>query len=199
MQRVTTRNAAFQQWEALLTNRTKRHRAGEMVVQGVRPITLAVESGWTVRTWLVDADRSRSSWAPAKLDRVRAPRFAVPVKPPLRRAAGVLKLVKHGRASANRALAVVALPSRAADVLPLAAECLGELLRGAHRLNNHAANRAFDNSARYAVLQSLSIPASGTPRHSATTSPSSAIVARPARAAASNRTESTSSSWTSST
>lgn len=77
MQRVTTRNAAFQQWEALLTNRTKRHRAGEMVVQGVRPITLAVESGWTVRTWLVDADRSLSSWAHAMLDRVRAKRFAV--------------------------------------------------------------------------------------------------------------------------
>jgi TrmH family RNA methyltransferase len=77
VQRVTTRNAAFQQWEALLTNRTKRHRAGEMVVQGVRPITLAVESGWTVRTWLVDADRSLSSWAHAMLDRVRTQRFAV--------------------------------------------------------------------------------------------------------------------------
>ncbi|MGW6226277.1 TrmH family RNA methyltransferase [Cellulosimicrobium cellulans] len=77
MQRVTTRNAAFQQWEALLGNRTKRHRAGEMVVQGVRPITLAVESGWTVRTWLVDADRSLSSWAHAMLDRVRTQRFAV--------------------------------------------------------------------------------------------------------------------------
>ena len=77
MQRVTTRNATFQQWEALLSNRTKRHRAGEMVVQGVRPITLAVESGWTVRTWLVDADRSLSSWAHAMLDRVRTKRFAV--------------------------------------------------------------------------------------------------------------------------
>jgi TrmH family RNA methyltransferase len=77
VQRVTTRNAAFQQWEALLTNRTKRHRAGETLVQGVRPITLAVESGWTVRTWLVDADRSLSSWAHAMLDRVRTQRFAV--------------------------------------------------------------------------------------------------------------------------
>lgn len=77
MQRVTTRNAAFQQWEALLTNRTKRHRAGELVVQGVRPITVAVESGWTVRTWLVDADRSLSTWAHTMLDRVRAHTFAV--------------------------------------------------------------------------------------------------------------------------
>ena len=37
--RVTTRNARFQQWHALLDNRTKRHRLGEFLVQGVRPIT----------------------------------------------------------------------------------------------------------------------------------------------------------------
>ncbi|MBD5785315.1 rRNA methyltransferase [Cellulosimicrobium terreum] len=77
MQRVTTRNATFQLWQALLTNRTKRHRAGELLVQGVRPITLAVESGWTVRTWLVDADRSLSTWAHRMLDDVRAARYAV--------------------------------------------------------------------------------------------------------------------------
>ena len=45
MQQVTTRNATFQQWQALLANRTKRHRAGETLVQGVRPITVAVEQG----------------------------------------------------------------------------------------------------------------------------------------------------------
>ena len=45
--RVTTRNASFQQWQALLTNRNKRQRAGEFLVQGVRPITLAIEHGWT--------------------------------------------------------------------------------------------------------------------------------------------------------
>ena len=43
--RITTRNARFQQWESLLHNRTKRHRLGELVVQGVRPIDLAVAHG----------------------------------------------------------------------------------------------------------------------------------------------------------
>ena len=52
--RVTTRNARFQQWHALLDNRTKRHRLGEFLVQGVRPITAAVEHGWTVRALLGD-------------------------------------------------------------------------------------------------------------------------------------------------
>ena len=60
--KVSTRNAAYQQWQALLTNRTKRQRAGEFLVQGVRPITLAVEHGWEVRTLLHTAGR-RSRWA----------------------------------------------------------------------------------------------------------------------------------------
>jgi len=59
---VTTRNAAFQQWQALLTNRTKRQRAGEFLVQGVRPITLAVEHGWEIHA-LLHAAGSKSRWA----------------------------------------------------------------------------------------------------------------------------------------
>ena len=43
---VGRRNAAFQRWEALLANRRKRQRGGEFLVQGVRPVTLAVEAGW---------------------------------------------------------------------------------------------------------------------------------------------------------
>jgi len=61
--RITTRNARFQQWQAMLTNRTKRQRAGEFLVHGVRPITLAIEAGWTVRTLIHDADRALSTWA----------------------------------------------------------------------------------------------------------------------------------------
>jgi TrmH family RNA methyltransferase len=61
--RVTTRNARFQQWEALLTNRTKRGRSGEFLVQGVRPITLAVTRGLPIRTLLYASGRRLSSWA----------------------------------------------------------------------------------------------------------------------------------------
>lgn len=60
--RVTRENARFQQWEALLTNRSKRHRSREFLVQGVRPITRAVEEGWTVRA-LLRADDTSSAWA----------------------------------------------------------------------------------------------------------------------------------------
>jgi 23S rRNA (uridine2479-2'-O)-methyltransferase len=61
--RITTRNARFQQWESLLHNRTKRHRLGELVVQGVRPISLAIEHGWTVRALVSDGRPRMSSWA----------------------------------------------------------------------------------------------------------------------------------------
>ena len=60
--KITTRNATFQQWQALLTNRSQRQRAGEFLVQGVRPITLAAEHGWEIRT-LLHAGGPRSRWA----------------------------------------------------------------------------------------------------------------------------------------
>ena len=70
--RVTTRNASFQQWQALLTNRAKRHRSGEFLVQGVRPISLAVDHGWDVRTLIYPDRRALSGWARDVLDRTGA-------------------------------------------------------------------------------------------------------------------------------
>ncbi len=61
--RITTRNARFQQWQALLGNRTKRQRAGEFLVHGVRPISLALRFDWPLTALLYDADRDLSTWA----------------------------------------------------------------------------------------------------------------------------------------
>jgi 23S rRNA (uridine2479-2'-O)-methyltransferase len=63
VQRISARNARFQVWQSYLTNRTKRHRAGEFLVQGVRPISLAVDNGWPIRTVIHDASRPLSRWA----------------------------------------------------------------------------------------------------------------------------------------
>ncbi len=60
---ITSRNARFQQWQALLSNRAKRHRAGEFLVQGVRPITLAIRHGWEIRALLHRHDGALSKWA----------------------------------------------------------------------------------------------------------------------------------------
>jgi tRNA G18 (ribose-2'-O)-methylase SpoU len=69
---INSRNDRFQQWQALLTNRNKRQRSGEMLVQGVRPITLAVQHRWTVRTLLHDPTRVPSRWAEDLLASTRA-------------------------------------------------------------------------------------------------------------------------------
>jgi TrmH family RNA methyltransferase len=66
---ITTRNATFQQWLASLTNRAKRRQLGEFLVQGVRPVTLAVEHGWPVRALLFAEHRPLSRWAGDLLDR----------------------------------------------------------------------------------------------------------------------------------
>ena len=80
--RVTSRNARFQQWAALLENRSKRQRSGEFIVQGVRPITLALRNEWPIREVLYDADGAASpgllsQWARETLDAVAVPKVAV--------------------------------------------------------------------------------------------------------------------------
>jgi TrmH family RNA methyltransferase len=60
--RVTTRNAAFQQWRALLDNRQKRRQLGLFLVQGVRPISEAVRVGWPLHA-LLYGPQPRSAWA----------------------------------------------------------------------------------------------------------------------------------------
>jgi 23S rRNA (uridine2479-2'-O)-methyltransferase len=74
---VSTRNARFQQWEALLANRTKRTRSGLFLIHGVRPITLAVDRRWPLESILLAAGGRRSPWAADVLAAVEAPRFAL--------------------------------------------------------------------------------------------------------------------------
>jgi 23S rRNA (uridine2479-2'-O)-methyltransferase len=75
--RISTPNATFQQWQALLTNRQKRQRAGEFLVQGVRPITLAVRHHWPLHALIYDADRNLSRWASDTLDAAGTQRVAM--------------------------------------------------------------------------------------------------------------------------
>lgn len=77
-QRVGSRNARFQQWQTLLTNRTKRQRAGRFLVQGVRPITLAAEQSWPISELLVDGDRRLSHWAEDMIKHTPAEVVALP-------------------------------------------------------------------------------------------------------------------------
>ncbi len=70
--RITTRNARFQVWQSLLANRKTRQREGEFLVQGVRPITLALEHGWDFRAVIFDESRTLSRWAAGILERTQS-------------------------------------------------------------------------------------------------------------------------------
>lgn len=100
--RISTRNATFQQWQALLTNRSKRQHTGEFLVQGVRPVSLAVERGWEIRALLVGDGPGLSRWAREVVETVGAPRAVV--------AAELMRELGGKDEDAPELLAVVAMP-----------------------------------------------------------------------------------------
>ena len=169
---VSTRNAAFQQWQALLSNRTKRQRAGEFLVQGVRPITLAVEHGWEIRT-LLHAGRARSRWAEQLLGRYDHVELSEQLMREL------------GEKDELELIAVVGLPPDRLDRIPQGQDTLvavfdrpaspgniGTLIRsadafGAHGviITGHAADPYDPRSVRASTGSLFAIPVVRVPSH----------------------------------
>jgi TrmH family RNA methyltransferase len=109
--KVSVRNASYQQWQALLTNRTKRQRAGLFLVQGVRPITLALDHGWTITTLIYPDRRALSGWAREVLDRAGAT--------PVAMAPELVAELGEKPGEPPELLAVVALPDDSLDRVPV--------------------------------------------------------------------------------
>ncbi len=175
--RVTSRNARFQQWAALLDNRAKRQRSGEFIVQGVRPITLALRHGWPIRALLYDADGATSRWATETLDTVRATKVAV--------SAELMHELGGKTDTSPEVLAIAALP---ADDLtripagpgmltvvfdrPVSPGNLGTLIRSADAFGasgvivaGHAADVYDPRSVRASTGSLFSLPAVRVPSH----------------------------------
>lgn len=70
MTRITVRNNIFQHIQVLKTNRTKRNRYGEFVVEGVRNINEAVKNGWQIKSFLYGEGKV-SDWANELLTSVK--------------------------------------------------------------------------------------------------------------------------------
>ena len=118
--RVSSRNARFQQWQSLLTNRGKRQRNREFVVQGVRPITLAAEFGWRFRALLYDAERPLSNWARAMLRDVPAVQVAM--------SPGLLAELGEKATDSPELVAVVEMPDDDLDRIAVGPRFLGLVL-----------------------------------------------------------------------
>ncbi|MCI0689565.1 MAG: hypothetical protein L0Y54_20380, partial [Sporichthyaceae bacterium] len=175
--RVTTRNARFQQWEALLGNRTKRQRSAAFLVQGVRPITMAVQAGWQIRELLFNADMSLSTWARQIIAQTGASRVAV---------AGELMHELGGKTdTAPELLAVVGLPADDLGRFPTGPDLLvvvfdrptspgniGTLIRSADAfgacgviVTGHAADVYDPKSVRASTGSLFTVPVVRLPSH----------------------------------
>ena len=60
---VSSANTAFQRLDVIQRNRTKRHRYGEFLVEGVRAINSALAGAWDIRAFAYARGRTLSRWA----------------------------------------------------------------------------------------------------------------------------------------
>ena len=65
--RIYSRNADYQKIIVLKTNRNKRYRYGEFLVEGVRNINEAIKNQWVIASFLYCGERQMSDWAKEKL------------------------------------------------------------------------------------------------------------------------------------
>lgn len=69
--KIYSKNAAYQKFEVLKTNRNKRYRYNEFFTEGVRNINQAVKNGWEINSFIFDGEAKLSNWAQDMLKNVR--------------------------------------------------------------------------------------------------------------------------------
>lgn len=114
--RISTRNSRFQLLEALTRNRNHRSREHRFVVQGVRPISQAIEHGWTILTVIHDAQRTLSPWA---RDALQQAQETIAMSPAL------LAELADKDEGATEIIAVVAMPPDDLSRIPVPRDFLG--------------------------------------------------------------------------
>lgn len=62
-ERVYSKNATFQKFEVLKTNRNKRYKYQEFLVEGVRNINQAIANDWEIKSFIYSAGKPFSAWA----------------------------------------------------------------------------------------------------------------------------------------
>ena len=67
--KIFSKNSTFQKFEVLKTNRNKRYRYHEFLVEGVRSLNEAVKNNWKIKSFLYDKS-DLSDWAQDMIKRV---------------------------------------------------------------------------------------------------------------------------------
>ena len=65
--RIYSKNADYQKFEVLKTNRNKRYKYNEFWVEGVRNLNAAVQNGWCIHSLVYTPDKPLSDWAPGMI------------------------------------------------------------------------------------------------------------------------------------
>lgn len=114
--RVSTENTAFQVLESLSRNRAARRRAGAFLVEGVLPVTRALEHGWTFDAVVHTGGARLSAWA-ADVIRRAAPQRRYELTPAL-----MARLA--GRTEGSELLAVVRMARTDLERIPVGDDLL---------------------------------------------------------------------------
>lgn len=70
-EKIFSKNAAFQKFEVLKTNRNKRYKYYEFFVEGVRNINEAIKNEWHIGSFLYTKEKPLSNWATEILKSVK--------------------------------------------------------------------------------------------------------------------------------
>lgn len=110
---VSAPNSAFQVLASLATNRAKRHRTRTFLLEGVRPLTLALERGWAFEGVIYEAGARLSDWAADVIARAEAPiRYEM---------TATLLSQLSGKLETSELLAVVRMPAEDLSRIPVRA------------------------------------------------------------------------------
>ncbi len=67
--KIFNRNNLFQKFEVLKTNRNKRYKYNEFLVEGVRSLNEAVNNNWKIKSFIYDRN-NLSGWANDMINKV---------------------------------------------------------------------------------------------------------------------------------
>ena len=68
--KIFSKNNIFQKFVVLKTNRNKRYRYNEFLVEGVRSLNEAVKNNWKIKSFLYDRN-NLSGWAEEMINKVK--------------------------------------------------------------------------------------------------------------------------------
>lgn len=69
--KIYSKNAIYQKFETLKSNRNKRHKYGEFIIEGVKNINSAIKNKWRIKHFIYSSEIKFSDWAKNLLTEIK--------------------------------------------------------------------------------------------------------------------------------